>query len=141
MLSNRLNGKSELMLLVSLLVFTVGCSQEEVLDKQGPTSEKSIRQHVMVQYQTINPRDFSEFSDDSQYDRIRKNFHKVKKGMTKAEVAQVIGYPKFNRESDRWIWKFRDTGMADLETYVIEFSRGIVTESYSAGIHYAPPEL
>jgi len=141
MLYNRLNRKSELILLVLLLFFPAGCSQEKVPDKQGPPSGKSVRQNVMEQYQTINPADFSEFSDDSQYDRIRKNFHKVKKGMSRAEVAQVIGYPKFNRESDRWIWKFRDTGMADLETYVIEFSRGIVTESYSAGIHYAPPEL
>jgi len=77
-------------------------------------------------------------TDDS-YFRIRKNFHRLKIGMTKPEVAQVIGYPRFNRDSDRWNCEFMDTGMADKETYVVEFKNGTVIKKYGIGKHYARP--
>ena len=79
-------------------------------------------------------------STDDSYKRIRESFHRLKTGMTRAEVAQIIGYPRFNKDSDRWTWEFTDTGMADKETYVVEFKNGTVTRKYGVGKHYARPE-
>lgn len=79
--------------------------------------------------------------DHDTYVRIRENFHKIETGMTKSEVAGIIGFPSSNRDTDRWTWEFTDTGMADKETYVVEFSDGAVSRKYGVGKHYARPEI
>ena len=66
--------------------------------------------------------------------RLRKNFNKIKEGMTKAEVAEILG---LSYESDIWSWEFRT--IADKETFIVEFKKGIVISISGALIHYALP--
>lgn len=70
--------------------------------------------------------------------RIYSNFHKVKKGMTREEVAEVLGDPTLSRAEGDLSWNFENTGMADLETYRIKFKDGLVSEASSAGLHRGP---
>jgi hypothetical protein len=83
------------------------------------------------------PKPPSKEEREKVYAKVYHNFPKLNKGMTKEEVAALIGYPELNKETDVWEWEFKNTGMADLEEYRIEFKNGRLVDKQSAGTHYS----
>ena len=79
-------------------------------------------------------------TDYEQYGRVTRNFRQLKKGMTKHQVQDLVGKPHFGYSSDVWEWEFRDTGMADLHSFTVRFTDGLLARKGGAGVHFGRPD-
>ena len=63
-----------------------------------------------------------------EHELIRQNFAKIREGMSKDEVAQLVGYPPYgDLDSDVWIWQFNSKeNTEDPEAYNISFRDNVV---------------
>lgn len=57
----------------------------------------------------------------SKYEKVSSEFGKIHKGMTEAEVQQIIGSPS-SKAGSSWIWRFTNIGGADEDVYVVFFT-------------------
>lgn len=118
---------------IAVALAVVGCAAQQ------PSTTPSDS-HPATSQATLAKIGVRLHDNEESYQRVHSGFPKLREGMTKAEVAAIVGLPRFNRDSDVWQWEFRDTGMADKEVYVIEFQGDRLVKARSAGLHYANPD-
>ena len=58
---------------------------------------------------------------------VRSGFPALIKGMSRAEVAQLIGSPPQSLSSERWVYDYYDPSSQKIELYVMNFAEGRLT--------------
>lgn len=58
---------------------------------------------------------------------VRSGFPALIKGMSRAEVAQLIGSPPQSLSSERWVYDYYDPASQRIEMYVVNFAEGRLT--------------
>ena len=58
---------------------------------------------------------------------VRGGFPALIKGMSRTEVAQLIGNPPQGLSSERWVYDYFEPATARIEMYVVNFAEGKLT--------------
>lgn len=66
---------------------------------------------------------------------VRSGFPVLIKGMSRSEVAKLIGSPPQSLSSNRWVYDYYDPASQRIEMYVMNFAEGRLTGKSSMLIH------
>jgi len=58
---------------------------------------------------------------------VRSGFPTLMKGMSRTEVAELIGSPPQTLSSERWVYDYYDPSSQKIELYVMNFAEGRLT--------------
>lgn len=58
---------------------------------------------------------------------VRSGFPALIKGMSRSEVAKLIGSPPQSQASDRWVYDYFDPASQSIEMYVVNFAESKLT--------------
>ncbi len=58
---------------------------------------------------------------------VRSGFPALMKGMSRTEVADLIGSPPQSQSSERWVYDYYDPASQQIEMYVMNFAEGRLT--------------